>query len=287
MSAWKAYGMFSLCALIFWGCSEVGIPLPFVDDKPKPENEMILKAKVRDFKEGNETDNTGTHPHFNQNRWTCEAQLVGATVQSGIATDGSSDPAFPGDSRNPRLAAGLVPDLARCFEPPDRFSDWYEDRADDVNRSYLVDLKFEKGGDGWYRYSNLNFFPVDNGAEYRKASDGEPAPFGHLQVGTKGEVDLSQHNYGFTMEMHATFKYEQGKGFTLGVRGDDDLWIFINGTSVLDLGGTHPAQQGSVDLDALGLTHGETYPLDIFFAERSVASSNLKLEVNFWLSGAK
>ena len=89
------------------------------------------------------------------------------------------------------------------------------------------------------------------------------------------------------MEFHGTFKHESGKRRTISVKGDDDVWIFINGRIALDLGGMHPAQSGSIDLDALSLTSGQTYDIDFYFAERSVASSKLHIETNFRISPMK
>ena len=286
MPTWKSIGKLSVCTLVLWGCGEVGLPLPFVDNN-KEEPSFSLKAKVRDFKEGNAVDNAGTHPNFNQSRWVCEAQTMGATVESGLSTGQAGDDAFPGDNRGPVLLKSMPAELARCFEPMDRFSDWYQDRDPDVNRTYLISMTFDRGDDGFYRYRNEKFFPLDNGAAYAKARAGIPDPFGHLQWGTKDEVDLSQHNYGFTMELHGRFKYESGKGQVINVKGDDDVWIFVNDRIALDLGGMHPAQSGSVDLDALGLTSGQTYDLDFFFAERSVASSKLHIETNLRISPMK
>jgi len=36
--------------------------------------------------------------------------------------------------------------------------------------------------------------------------------------------------------------------------GDDDLWVFIDDTLAIDLGGVHGAMTQSVGLDTLGLT---------------------------------
>jgi fibro-slime domain-containing protein len=279
MPTWKSIGKLPVCALFLWGCGEVGLPLPFVDNSKEPTS-FSLKAKVRDFKEGNAVDNTGTHPNFNQTRWVCEAPTMGPTVEPVIAFDGIRDESFPGDDRRPILNASMPSELARCFEPRDRFPDWYDDRDASVNRTYLIDMAFERGEDGVYRYRNEKFFPIDNGAPFAKARAGIPDPFGHLQSGSKDEVDLAQHNYGFTVEFHGSFKYEAGKDQEISVKGDDDVWIFINDRIALDLGGMHPAQSGTIDLDALGLTSGQTYFIDFFFAERSVASSKLHIETN-------
>lgn len=286
MKPWMSCGRILPVALALaaWGCSK--IPLPLVNEPDKEETEFSLRAKVRDFKEGNEADNSGTHPHFNNFRWSCDASVSGPAVADAISTSGGADPEFPGDERNPALHDALSAEMSRCFSPPELFPDWFEDRGNDVNRPFLISMTWTKGGDGKYRFRNDTFFPLDNGGAFRKANANGSDPFGHLQTGTKDEIDLSAHNYGFTLEMHAQFKYEQGKGQTIAVTGDDDLWLFIDGKKVLDLGGAHPALSGAVNLDDLGLSNG-TYVLDLFFAERSVASSRLMVETNFRMSDLK
>ena len=62
------------------------------------------------------------------------------------------------------------------------------------------------------------------------------------------------------------------------------LRLVIDGKRVIDLGGTHTAQEARVDLDTLGLVRGRTYPLDFFFAERHTVDSNLLIETSIVFS---
>jgi len=77
--------------------------------------------------------------------------------------------------------------------------------------------------------------------------------------------------------MHTSFMYQTGQVFEY--KADDDLFVYINDELVVDGGGVSPARSYSVDLDALGLTPGEVYAYDIFFAERHTVDSHLRFDM--------
>lgn len=141
------------------------------------------------------------------------------------------------------------------------FNQWYNDVAG-VNVSASLPIILNNGGSGnVYTYSNNSFFPID----------------GEL-FGNEGR----SHNYHFTYEIHTNFTYQGGETFSF--TGDDDLWVFINNQLVVDLGGVHGAAFGSVALNTLGLTVGDIYDFDLFFAERHTSESNFRIDTSIALN---
>ncbi len=135
------------------------------------------------------------------------------------------------------------------------FDQWYRDTPG-VNMTLGHSFQLDNGGSGSiYTFTSGSFFPIDN----------------QLFGNTPG----FSHNYHFTFELHNQFTYEPGQFFTFS--GDDDVFVFINDQLVVDLGGVHTTQSASINLDTLGLTPGQTYNFDFFFAERHTTQSNFTI----------
>jgi fibro-slime domain-containing protein len=281
----KAIPGYSLALTLFSAVSSV-LAAPV-----KPPD-IVLQAKVRDFKETNSIDTVGMNPQFNTEDNCSASQLGVRTVQDRIDTTGPEDGGrYPGDNRTPRLIDPIPAAIARCFSPVERFPEWFSDQATSRNRSFLVDLNFIRDEtSGLYRFQDNAFFPIDDGKPFKKFDPADPGSFGHLQSGIENGVDVSLHNYGFTMELHTQFPYEEGKGQVFTFSGDDDIWVFINGICVVDRGGVHPTEGGEANLDSLksllGLEDGKQYPLDFFFAERHTTSSTCAITTNLAFTDA-
>ncbi len=148
---------------------------------------------------------------------------------------------------------------------------------------------------GSYVYDNPHFYPID---DFTTLDDGSPNPRRNILTGSDGKP----HNYGFCLESHGEFDYRKGQVFRF--RGDDDVWFFIDGNLVVDLGGVHGPSRDSVLLDQIGwryvkrtvggvtvtdtlrdslrtpLVDGRTYNFDFFFCERQSGGSSILIQTD-------
>ncbi len=152
------------------------------------------------------------------------------------------------------------------------FELWYEDKPG-INRSAPLTITLRQRDDEVWVFSDEldplyqergGFFPID-GKLFGNSAPAEGIP---------------DHNFHFTVELHATFTWTAGTDRFLEVRADDDLWVFINDELVIDLGGVHRAKSQFIELDRLDLVDGTTCRLDFFYADRHRMHAKLGIVTN-------
>ncbi len=270
--------------------SLVSSPQAAAGDEAGPPELLQLTGVVRDFRERSVS---GGHPDFEVIPDDGYGHYTG-NVSTTLGPDGK--PVFIGggmgvnkqweDAEGRPICWRVAQDFpqpgdaAGTYDGPDNggiqsaesFGQWYRDEPG-VNMSEPLTLTLIRQFDGTYvfddeldpEYSELGgFFPIED------RLFGNPGGY-------------PDRNFHFTFELHGTFVYDGSAAQIFKFIGDDDVWVFINGELVIDIGGVHPAVEQYIDLDRLGLTDGETYRLDFFFAERHRTESNFRIVTNLEL----
>ena len=191
-----------------------------------------------------------------------------------------------------------------------------------------------QGDSTYYTYdSSKNFaslqadgnFKVYNEGRFQNglpSSEGAFMPFNDLSDrttnygGVTGYRLTENSNYEFGMDVTTKFIMPKdgkvnGQSMKFSFAGDDDVWVFVDGVLVLDLGGIHDNYGGSIDFatgevvtgkrnngsyqnysnttikkmfEAAGKTWNDspyaTHTLKFFYMERGAGSSNCKLSFN-------
>lgn len=190
------------------------------------------------------------------------------------------------EGRGNAMKGLAAPVLGGDHKPVFDLEKWQQLDGPDVTQAHLDALFHDTPGVNLSAQKTITltnqdgYYIIDSAVdEMDKRSDGF-FPIDDELFGNEGR----RHNYHFSVELHATFRYTKGNTFFF--RGDDDVWVYFNDQLCVDLGGAHEAQSASVSIDdlvadgTLNIKEGDAVSFDMFYMERHTTESNLYMKTN-------
>lgn len=177
----------------------------------------------------------------------------------------------------------------------------------------------------WLNNLNTNNPTVSYASNSKRANDSlysysnrETSGYGFFPFDGNRSGDIDAKNYGFGMRVDVKFNLGADSSDTIGqikgtngyvdqvfnFTGDDDVWVYVDGKLILDLGGDHKKASGTINFHSrtVSVDTGHTFnnatrntsfsldnygdpsaehTLTMFYVERGMIESNLSFNFNF------
>jgi len=254
--------------------------------KPQPGSTTTCDCQFSDWNIGNSSRIQGNYTlagndsPLSDGAGNVQGGSAGSAVSS-TSTGGAYSGTLTGytsSSPGGPIWKGKVP----AYKDAKSFGQWFNDDST-VNKTFTAVLELSSVGTNIYQYASKStlaqggFFPLDtlnpsqatlcNLWPYWNHGNGNPfwttctgdqylfTPRVTTQCASGDSLDDGcwvtavpgvKHDSYFTDEARYYFVYDGTAGISLSFYGDDDLFIFINGVLVLDLGGVHQQLPGKV-----------------------------------------
>jgi len=177
------------------------------------------------------------------------------------------------------LAGAMEANAGGSLTTEANFRQWFRD-VPGVNLSRPLSISL-------VRQPNSNIYTFNDRTDPFYQNRSGFFPINGELLGNSGGASPNQ-NFHFTFELGTSFMYRQGTGQVFTFTGDDDVWVFIDGKLVVDIGGVHSAVSQTVELDRLNwLQNNHRYELKFFFAERHRTQSNFRIDTTINLENAQ
>lgn len=129
------------------------------------------------------------------------------------------------------------------------FNRWFN-QVEGKSKSYAGVLNFTYDENlASFGYRNENFYPLDE-----------------IDLAENERVNNDGHNHLFTLNLGVPFRVLADGKEEFSIEADDDTWVFINNTLVLDMGGIHDAMIGRFKINEAGEVYAAVDNIEFAYA---------------------